>query len=170
MKEKRNYLIAGLVCAFAFMAVGYSALAQQLTIRGTANVTSTWNIGITSITKTATNGTATELAEPSHDSTSATFSVDLKSPGDYIIYDVTIANQGSIPAVLSSITLNPNVPATTGIKYTVTGVEAGDKLAATTGTHTVQVKVEWVSTDTTVPEVTTQNLTATLNYSQDTSA
>ena len=76
----------------------------------------------------------------------------------------------TIDAKLSSITgvdtanaLDPEE-----IQFEVTGVAADAKLAAD-GTHTVQVKVTWVSNETdTMPTATSKRATITLNYVQDT--
>ncbi len=169
MKDKKNYLIGGLFIAVVFMAIGYGALVQQLNINGTAAITSTWDIEITGITKVGTTGGASETSAASFTATTATFNVDLKAPGDSITYDVTIKNKGSLNAALKTLTLNPSTSATTGIKYTVTGVSTGTKLAAS-GTNTMKIKIEWVSSDTTVPTTKTKSFTATLNYEQDTNA
>ena len=64
MKNKKNYLLGGLFIAVVCMAVGYSVLAQRLTVSGTASITGTWDVEITSITKKAFTGTATESATP----------------------------------------------------------------------------------------------------------
>lgn len=170
MKNKRNYLLGGLFAAVVLMAVGYSALAQKLTINGTANITSTWNVAITSITEKGKTGTATVVGTPSFTANSATFAVDFKTPGDSVTFDIVVKNTGSLDAVLNALTITPTESATSGIKYTVTGVAKSDKLPATSGTDTVTVKAEWVGTDTTVPATKTKSLTVTLDYIQDTSA
>ena len=57
-KEKKNILIGALLVAIIAMAVGYAALAQQLTINGTAQVSSTWDVKFTSISEgTPSNST-----------------------------------------------------------------------------------------------------------------
>ena len=55
----RNIVIGALLAAVAIMAVGYAALAQTLTISGTASISSTWNVAITDITEGEATGSAT---------------------------------------------------------------------------------------------------------------
>ena len=170
MRNKKNYLLGGLFAAVILMAVGYSALAQVLMINGTASITSTWNVEITSITEKDKTGTATVQGTPSFSANSATFAVDFKTPGDSVTFDIVVENNGSLDAVLDSLVISPNEDVDSGIKYTVTGVRENDKLPATNGTDTVTVKAEWVATDETVPTEKTKSLTVTLDYIQDMSA
>ena len=50
MQKKKNRVIIALVAIIGFMAVGYALLSQELTINGTANIDSTWDVKITDIT------------------------------------------------------------------------------------------------------------------------
>ena len=74
--EQKNFAIVALVCALAIMAVGYSLLAQNLTINGTANITSTWDVQITGITEGEATGGATNKTPASFTGTTATFDVE----------------------------------------------------------------------------------------------
>ena len=57
--KNKNVLIGGLLAIVFVMAVGYAAFATQLNITGSANVTSTWDVHIKSITAGTPVGTAT---------------------------------------------------------------------------------------------------------------
>ncbi len=48
-RDKRNYIIAGLLLLTIFMAVGFAAFSTVLTINGTANIASSWSVQITNI-------------------------------------------------------------------------------------------------------------------------
>lgn len=101
-RRKRNIIIGTLCCLLVFMGIGYAVLNQVLNITGTASVNSSWKILITDITQTKLTGSAqSEDGTPTFTDDSATFSAILKKPGDSITYTVTVANQGSIDAVLS---------------------------------------------------------------------
>lgn len=172
MEKKKNVLIAGLLAVIVFMSVGYAALAQVLTINGTANIDASWDVEITNIELLSSTDAADHAGtSPSYTATSATFNVDLQKPGAVAIYNVTVENKGSIDAELESIlgldTANAAAPAE--IVYTVNEVAAGDVLAAG-DTQTVQVKVEWTkkadNTDV-IPTVKAKTATITLNYVQD---
>lgn len=167
MKSK-NIIIGALLVAIVAMSVGYAALAQQLTINGTANIKGSWGVEFTKIDEGTLTG-ATTVGVPSFTATSATFEVDLAYPGATATYDITIENKGNIDATLDSISgvdaANSNAP--TEIQYTITGVAKNDTLAAG-ATTTAHVTVTWVSSDEgdTIPEETTKTATITLNYVQ----
>lgn len=190
-KEKKNILIGGLLVAIIAMAVGYAALAQQLTINGTAQVTSTWDVAITNIsdgTPSNSAGVTHTVTEPTAPSvtgkTTATFDVAFGTPGDTMEYDVTIANNGSLDAKLANITTavvdaegqTTTLTEANGLNYEITidnkdldtaeNSTLAGKTGDTTATSTVHVKVWWDAAATTIPDVTTKKLTLTLEYVQ----
>ena len=162
----RNVVIGALLAAVAIMAVGYAALAQTLTINGTATITSTWNVAITGISSGVATGTATNGSEPSFTGTSATFNVNLVKPGDKMVYEITVKNSGTLNAKLTGLTVNPSDTADTGIYYKVTGVEQGTTTLDASRTNTITVEVGWNASDTTTPSAKTQALTVNLTYTQ----
>lgn len=164
--EQKNFAIVALVCALAIMAVGYSLLAQNLTINGTANITSTWDVQITGITEGEATGGATNKTPASFTGTTATFDVELKNPGDKMVYEITVKNSGTLNAKLTGLTVNPSDTADTGIYYKVTGVEQGTTTLDASETNTVTVEVGWNAGDTTMPSAKTQALTVNLTYTQ----
>lgn len=165
--EKKNYVIIALVCAIAVMAVGYSLLAQTLTINGTATISSNWNVAITGITEGDNQGTtATNTTPAGYTGTSATFNVELVKPGDKMVYDITVKNSGTLNAKLTGLTVNPSVTAETGIYYKVTGVTQDVTTLDAGQTNTVTVEVGWNAADTTMPAQKTQELTVNLTYTQ----
>ena len=162
----RNVVIGALLAAVAIMAVGYAALAQTLTINGTATITSTWNIAITGITEGTPTGSATNKTPATFNGTSATFSVNLVKPGDKMVYEVTVKNSGNLNAKLTGLTVSPESPAGTGIYYKVTGVEKNVTTLNAGLTNKVTVEVGWNSSDTTMPVQKTVPLTVSLVYTQ----
>lgn len=168
MKNKKSIVICALLVAIVAMAVGYATLSQTLTINGTANIDAAWNVKITGITE-GTLVNAETVGELDFDDTSATFEVDLSEPGASATYNVAIKNAGSIDAVLESIdgVDTANAAAPTDIKFAVTGVTAGETLAAD-GTATAVVTVTWDSASEEIPAVKSKTATITLNYVQAT--
>lgn len=163
----RNKLLVAALVLVGVASVAYAAFAQTLTISGTGSATGTWDVAITNITQSSATG-ATDNTAPSFNATSATFDVNLGYPGATATYDVTVTNNGTIPAILDSITdlVALNAAAPTYITYSVTGVTAGSTtLAANGGTNVVQVTVTWdgASTSTGGSKVAT----ITLDYGQD---
>ena len=147
------------------MAAGYALLAQELTINGTASIDSTWKVEITNITSKNVVGDAVNKTDPTHNGTTANFSVGLTQPGDSITYDIEITNKGTLDAVVESITVNKgDNPA---IVYTTSGLKRGDKIAKNNGTNTLTLKVDYDSSITSQPASTTNDITVTINYQQD---
>ena len=57
-RDQRNILIGVLLVAIVVMSVGYAAFATTLTVGGTSTITNNWNVAITDITVTDTQGNA----------------------------------------------------------------------------------------------------------------
>lgn len=164
--SKQNALIVALLSTVGAMAVGYAALATTLTINGTATVEAEWDVKITGITASG-DGKDTE-GNPKFTDTTATFDAILGKPGDIRSYEITVKNNGSIDAKLSSIVLNPNGD-TTGcedITYTVDAAPAADSTLAAGATTTVKISAKFNDVDE-LPEGTCKKtITGTLNYVQ----
>ena len=77
-------------------------MSQTLQINGTANITSKWKILFTSAEEKEMNNATTQLKEITDDTT-LTLNVELTQPGATATYDVVVANQGDLDAVLSKI-------------------------------------------------------------------
>ena len=183
--KHKNALIGALLAVVFVMAVGYAAFAQQLTINGSAEITSKWDVHMTndgkSATPSSTMGTApTGEVNVEEGGLTATFTANLVSPGDKVTFVVPIENKGTIDARLSTITLssdtagmnvdNGGLTATTAdgnIKYTVTSPGNGT-LAANTGTAKVTIVAEFVDNPSGQGNLQnlSANLTVTMNYVQ----
>ena len=86
-RQKQRIIIGTLCAVIVGLAVGYAVLSQTLTINGTGGIASDFNILFTNIDEGTMNG-ATTINKQITDSTTATFTIDLKSPGsngDYVI-------------------------------------------------------------------------------------
>ena len=181
-RDKKNIVVGMLLAAICIMSVGYAALAQQLTVNGTVQITSKWEVQITDVSKygSASVGVTTKEGYPKYTATTAEFDVELTSPGDTITYALTITNSGTLNAVLDSITTiatdaNKNETSLTGInnedaiQYEVTGVTKGTKLSANNGTNIVYVKVTYNPEYSEQPteEQAQKHIAITLNYVQD---
>ncbi len=182
--KHKNALIGALLAVVFVMAVGYAAFAQQLTINGSATITSKWDVHMTNDGATATPSTIMNTmpsgtVSVAEGGLSADFTASLISPGDKVTFVVPIKNAGTIDAVLDTITLssttagmaidNTGLTATTAdgsIKYTVTS-PSKNTLANTTGSDTITIVAEYVNQDNqgNVQNVTAQ-LTVVMNYVQ----
>lgn len=184
MERKRDYkvlVIVGLLFAICFMAAGFAALGQQLTVNGTATIADAeWNVKIVSIEETAKSISPTEV-DPSTQvgeetgttkaesltvgSTTASFNVQLNAPGDYAEFTVTVKNLGTIAAKLDALTLAQSEEPSQ-IVYSVTPADAtsATELAAD-GTETYVIRVEWTA-GTDIPTTSSKTATLTLDYVQ----
>ena len=182
--KHKNALIVALLAVVFVMAVGYAAFAQQLTINGSAEITSRWDVHMTQ-EDTSTTPTSTMGTTPSGSVTvnegglTASFTANLVSPGDKVTFSVPIVNAGTLNARLSTITLSSDTPemvidnggltATTkdgNIKYTVTSPGTGT-LNANNGKATVTIVAEFVDKASQGNlNGASANLTVTMNYVQ----
>jgi len=184
MKRDNNklFIIFALIVAVTVMSVGYAALANQLTITGTAGTgNASWNISFLSITKNATLSTAsaTEVSTPTASGLAATFDVTVSEPGATIVYDIIVQNTGTIDATLSAITglLEINQAEPTAITYTFNRLNpVTDEILSDTGdllhgtTNKFRLTITWPATSTSVPTGTTSKSgTIYLDYVQKTS-
>ena len=163
IQGKRKKLIIVLCGILFFMAVGYAAFAANLNIKGTTNISTSWDVRITNITSKNIVGTASNLEEPSYTNLTAEFYTGLVSPGDSIEYDITVTNSGNIDAKLDKITItDSNNPA---IIFTTSGLIEGDGLAVGES-KVLTVKVEYSNSVTSQPENTESSIEVTLDFSQ----
>ena len=165
MKDKKKIVIGALCALIMIMAVGYALLSQQLSINGSAAITSNWQVEITNITeKEKSTGATTNSTN--YTATTASFNTSLTSPGDYVLYEVTVTNKGTLDAVLAT---KPIV--TTGnneaIQYQLKGIKKGNKILKNNQTDTFTIKVQYNPSVTTQPSNLTSNIEVTLNYEQD---
>lgn len=181
--KRKNALIGALLAVVFVMAVGYAAFAQQLTINGSAEITSRWDVHMEQDadyvpeSKMGTTPTGSVTVEP--DGLTASFTANFTSPGDKITYTIPIVNAGTIDAKLSTITLSSETPdmqinnkeltATTkdgDIKYTVTSPGTGT-LNASNGRATITIVAEFVDqAEQGNLNGATADLTVTMNYVQ----
>ena len=161
-RTQRNYIIVGLCMILVIMGVGYAAFQSQLKITWTSNITSNWSVKITDIQSKVVSGTPSNISEPTHTDTTATFKTKLVLPNDTMQYDITVSNEGDIDAKLDKITVpESNNPA---IGFKITGIREGALLkAGNTALLTVIVKYNNVTEQ---PDNLTADFTVTLDYSQ----
>ena len=108
-KRKNKSLAIGILCCMlVFMGIGYAALSQTLNIGTTAKVTGSWNIYISSATvKEQSDADMKGTKITDNKTTDISLNVSFKKPSDYITYDITVENAGTIDAKLDEITMTP---------------------------------------------------------------
>ena len=181
--KSKNILIGALLAVVFVMAVGYAAFAQQLTINGSAEIDSTWDVHMTQTGASATpnytnNATTGGTVTVNDGGLTATFSATLISPGDKVTFIVPIENTGTLDARLNEIKLSSDTEgmqisdlvATSqdgNIRYTVTS-PGTNTLVKENGTAQLTVVAEFVNNPSGQGNAqnATANLTVTMNYVQ----
>ncbi len=182
--KHKNVLIGVLVAVVLVMAVGYAAFAQQLTINGSAEITSTWDVKYDSTKTQDTPGVVDGVAgfaggqTPSgtvsydNDDHNANIEATLYQPGDTVTFTLTIKNNGTIPATVGTPTVEmtgdedvqPLVARKGNIQFTVT--PAPTTKMNQNDTVTMTVKAEFISSAQSVGGTTTADITVNMNASQ----
>ena len=175
-KRSRKMILGGLLCLLLIMMVGYAAFYSQLQISGISEVRSLWDVEITNIEKSLVNGNVTEFIEPSYTKDSATFSVGLEKPGDYIYYKIEVTNKGSIAAIatLGNLTCGDSEAIKCGAYPDSDSVNIGSNQDLTSsrliiGPNEKEYYNVWVSYNdeiATQPDKTNANITLELKYEQ----
>ncbi len=163
-RRKRNIIICTLCGVLLLMVVGYAAFNTLLNINGTTSITSNWDIKITSITSKDVVGGATDEESQVVDDLSATFKVNLVSPGDSITYYITVENNGNLDAEVARVKISE--PENDAIIFETNGIEEGEILTANGGTDILTVKVTYSDNVTSQPESLEADLRVTLDYVQ----
>ena len=164
-RTQKSWMIIGLCLIVLFMAIGYASFATDLTITGSSNITSTWDIRITDIKVKSFTGGATKAEEPKVTSnTTATFKTNLVSPGDSMTYTVTVTNNGTVDAKVGSIEMTESQnPA---IVFSTSGINENDLLKAGES-QKYDVTIAYNSNITSQPSELSGTLTVKLNYVQN---
>ena len=168
MKVKPEKILVGtiIVSVFLMLGIGYALLSQTLQINGTANITSKWKILFTSAEEKEMNNATTQLKEITDDTT-LTLNVELTQPGATATYDVVVANQGDLDAVLSKIegVEETNNSDPLPIKVHLENIAEGDPLLKGEE-KTFQVIVEWDASQDFNETNMKKEISITLTYEQ----
>jgi len=147
------------------VTLGYAALSSSIKINGTGTISTNWDILFTNIEEKSSKGAVNNDSRIT-DKLTATFNVDLDSPGSYIEYNVTIKNNGNTDAVIAKVggIVEANTQEPTGIQFKVSGIRVGDDLLASSE-KTFVVRAEIPGGVTTLPE-TSKTLELTVEVRQ----
>ena len=151
LKKNTNHkLIVISIILLLAISIGYAALSTTLTINGTANIASnSWLIYFTNVqVKTGSSNATIVPTTIGTSTTTLIWVVNLQTPGDFYEYNVDVKNDGTINAMIGSLSntsLNTNYAKY--LDYTVTysdgaTIEQYDKLYAGE-TVTLKVRVEY---------------------------
>ena len=153
-----------LLVVVAIMAIGFAAFSTVLNISGTSSIESNWKVVFTNIQEINRSSGITVNRNPVASGTTATFDVNLESPGDFIEYQLTVENQGTLNAIIENIETSETE--NSALIFEINGIEKGDKLTKGAQT-TFNIKISYDSSITTQPENLNKKLTLEINYVQD---
>lgn len=109
-KERKIKLLSlcVLIVAVLGLTIAFAALSQTLTINGSATAEkSSWDVRFENLNLSEKTGTAEVSTSPSlTETTISGLNISLSKPGDKIIYEFDLVNNGSIDAKLTDITIN----------------------------------------------------------------
>ena len=167
IKKNRKRLVILSVALFMIcgVALGYAALSSSIKINGTGTISTNWDILFTNIEEKSSKGAVNNDSRIMGKLT-ATFDVNLESPGSYIEYNVTIKNNGNTDAVIAKVTgiVEANNEAPRGIQFGIRGLRIGDDLLASSE-KTFVVRAEIPTGETTLP-TTSKTLELTVEVRQ----
>ena len=160
--KRRKIIIFSLIGILLLMAVGYSAFQTKLNITSTSNITSVWDVEITSVQTKEINGLAENVYDPTYTKLEANMEANFYEPGDYITYIVTVSNLGTLDATLDSIKLN--MPQEDVINFKVEGATSKEKLKV--GEHKdIEVTMEYTGNN--PDNISSVEMDVNLDYVQD---
>ena len=107
--RKVLYMILGIVMISVLtLTVVYATLSTTLNINGTADISSaSWDIHLDNVQLNSRSATTT--APSITNSTTAIFSTTLTKPGDFYEFTIDVVNDGSIDAMIDSVTKTPTL-------------------------------------------------------------
>jgi len=154
-KNKKRFYIFCLILFTLFIGIGYAYLTTTLSINGTTDIDmNNWDVYFDNIQVTSGSVTGEQVInvpEVGADETSVNFHVNLKEPGDFYEFTVEARNDGTIDAMIDSVSKKLNnveivtLPAYLNYKVTYEDdIEIEDNhLLAHESVETYKVRVEY---------------------------
>ena len=169
-KSKKSNAIIILIVLLLALAIGYAAFSSTLTINGTVTASGEWDVRFQSTAlKNAEGETDTSHGTATVGGTNSetiTANITLAYPGDGVLLEAVVVNNGNTPAKLESIDITD--PTSSDIIVTE-DVPVVDEDLAVGATCTAQYFIQW-DPNSTATEVDEQTFTVTYTYTQDTEA
>ena len=120
MKENRKKTIRiSILILILLIGIGYAALKTTLKVDGTVNIDkATWDVHFENVNTTSGSVTASPAPTTNNiDTTEMTYTINFTKPGDFYEFTVDIVNNGTIDAMIETISNNvyANAQSTTPI-------------------------------------------------------
>ena len=162
MKSTVSIILISTLMVILAMSVGYSMFTTKLSLNSSTKIIGQWDVRITNVeVQYVSEGCNPGI--PEYTNTSVTFNAQLIKPGDFITYEITIKNAGTIDAKLGNIIFKEQNEGSPAINYITTEI----KPILTSGEETkFSVTVEYILKTTDVPTVKNRALTGIIEYEQ----
>ena len=122
MRKRKKSLVFGFLIFVLFLGIGYAFLTTTLSINGTTDVdANTWNVYFDNV-RVITGSVASTTPVIDSSKTTVTFHTHLSKPGDFFEFTVDVKNDGSIDAMIETVTktINNSTTIPNYLNYTVT--------------------------------------------------
>ena len=122
MRKNKKSLYSLLIVLFLCLGVGYAALTTNLSINGISHVSNaSWDVHWENVQ--VTTGSVSAGTPTISNQTTVSYEITLSQPGDYYEFTVDAVNDGTIDAMIESITStlngNPITSLPTYLEYSV---------------------------------------------------
>ena len=108
-RNNKNYIIVLVLLLIVVISIGYAVLNTTLNITGKSSISkNTWDVHFDNIK--VTTGSVEAVKVPTiENNTTVDFETQLNLPGDYYEFTVDVVNNGTIDAMIESITKEPEL-------------------------------------------------------------
>ena len=108
MERFNKYLIIIAISLVFLITIGYAFLSTTLTINGASTINEvTWDVHFENVV-VKTGSVTAETPVIDTNKTTVTYGVTLSNPGDYYEFTVDVKNDGSVDAMIDTITSKLN--------------------------------------------------------------
>ena len=136
-KNKRAYVIVGLIVGLLLLAVGYAGFTETLNITGTVSGTPTWEV----VFDSSSTGGSSAISNDGH---TLTANITLDYPGDSETITAVIKNNSSMPMQLTDFDVTgPASDQLTLTNETLAKSGANAEVIPANGTCTYVYSVSW---------------------------
>ena len=147
--SRKKYIILMYIVVISLVSIGYATLQKTLSIQGTADITTTFDVRITSLYMSS-KAYATNISA-NYTANSGTINVELNKAGGYGSYRVTVKNNGNFDVVVKKINgiTEANNTEPKDVTVSVSGITEGTTTIAAGSSINFYIRVDWSSSNST---------------------
>lgn len=144
-RSRKKYIILMYVVVISLVSIGYATLQKTLSIQGTADITTTFDVRITNIYMSS-KANATNISTK-YSANSGTINVELNKAGGYGSYRVTVKNNGNFDVIINKISgiTEANNTEPKDVTVSISGITEGTTTIAAGSSINFYIRVDWSS-------------------------